>query len=238
MKFKNKKLILVSFIILLLLTSIFYADAKYSMPMFHLNTTTNDKENIIILIDPGHGGIDGGATSKSGILEKDINLKIGLKLKSELEKQKYKAIMTREEDKGLYENSGKIRKKKIEDLNNRCKIKKNSKCNMFISIHLNMFPESQYYGAQVWYSKNVESEKLAKITQENLKRDLDPNNNRKEKPALDSYKVLRSNDNMPSIIVECGFLSNPREAEKLNTDEYQSKIVTSLVKSVNDYYNQ
>ncbi|WPC41723.1 N-acetylmuramoyl-L-alanine amidase CwlD [Clostridium sp. JS66] len=238
MKFKNKKLILVSFIILLSLTSIFYADAKYSMPMFHLNTSTNDKENIIILIDPGHGGIDGGATSKSGILEKDINLKIGLKLKSELEKQKYKAIMTREEDKGLYENSGRIRKKKIEDLNNRCKIKKDSKCNMFISIHLNMFPESQYYGAQVWYSKNVESEKLAKITQENLKRDLDTTNNRKEKPALDSYKVLRSNDSMPSIIVECGFLSNPREAEKLNTDEYQSKIVTSLVKSVNDYYNR
>ncbi|AKA71448.1 N-acetylmuramoyl-L-alanine amidase CwlD [Clostridium scatologenes] len=238
MKFKNRKLILVIFIILLSMTSIFYVNAKYSMTMFSLNTSTNDKKDIIILIDPGHGGIDGGATSKSGILEKDINLKIGLKLKSELEKQKYKVIMTREEDKGLYEDSGKIRKKKIEDLNNRCKIKKDSKCNMFISIHLNMFPQSQYYGAQVWYSKNVESEKLAKITQENLKRDLDPNNSRKEKPALDSYKVLRCNDSMPSVLVECGFLSNSCEAEKLNTDEYQSKIVTSLAKSINDYYNQ
>nr|WP_206154924.1 N-acetylmuramoyl-L-alanine amidase CwlD [Clostridium muellerianum] len=220
------------------LVSVFYVNIKYSMPMFHLNTSSNDKKNVTILIDPGHGGIDGGAESRSGILEKDINLKISLKFKSELEKQKYKVIMTREEDKGLYEDNGRIRKKKVEDLNNRCKMKKDSKCNMFVSIHLNMFPEEKYYGAQVWYSKNAESEKLAKITQENLRRDLDPNNKRKEKPALDSYKVLRCNDSMPSILVECGFLSNQVEAEKLNTSEYQDKIVKSLIKSIDDYYEQ
>lgn len=237
MNFKNRKLILVIFIIVLAATSISYANMKYSMSTFKLRVNSNSKEDITILIDPGHGGIDGGAESQSGITEKNINLKIGLKLKNELQKQKYKVIMTREEDKGLYEDSGKIRKKKIEDLNNRCKIKKDSKCNMFISIHLNMFPEPKYYGAQVWYSKNPESEKLAKITQEILRCDLDSLNKRQEKPALDSYKVLRTNDSMPSILVECGFLSNPEEAQKLNTDEYQYKIAQSLTKAINEYYN-
>ena len=96
----------------------------------------------------------------------------------------YKVVMTREEDKGLYEDEGRIRKKKIEDLNNRCKIKENSKCDMFISIHLNAFPESKYYGAQVWYSRNKDSQKLANIIQGNLKEYLDSSNNRQEKPAL------------------------------------------------------
>jgi N-acetylmuramoyl-L-alanine amidase len=237
LNFKNRKLIIVIFSIVLAVTSILYANEKYSVTTSNLGANINNKEDITILIDPGHGGIDGGAESQNGIIEKDINLKIGLKVKSELKKQKYKVVMTREEDKGLYGNEGKIRKKKIEDLNNRCKIKKDSKCNMFISIHLNMFPESQYYGAQVWYSKNPESEKLAKITQEILKQDLDSSNKRQEKPALDSYKVLRSNDSMPSILVECGFLSNPEEAQKLNTDEYQYKIAQSLTKAINNYYN-
>ncbi len=237
MNFKNRKLIVVVFSIVLAVASILYVNKKHSMLTFNSKLNIKDKGDITILIDPGHGGIDGGAESQNGIIEKDINLKIGLKLKNELQKQEYKVVMTREEDKGLYENNGKIRKKKIEDLNNRCKIKKDSKCNMFISIHLNMFPEAKYYGAQVWYSKNPESQKLAKITQEILIRDLDTSNKRQEKPALDSYKVLRSNDNMPSILVECGFLSNPQEAQKLNTEEYQHKISQSLAKAINDYYN-
>lgn len=198
----------------------------------------DDKKGKIVLIDPGHGGMDGGAQSKSGILEKNINLKISLKLKDRLQKEGYKIIMTREEDKGLYEDSGSIRKKKVEDLNNRCKIKETSKCDMFISVHLNMFPQSKYYGAQVWYSKNQESEKLAKIIQEGFEKDLDSTNKRKPKPALNSYKVLRESGNIPAVIVECGFLSNPVEADKLNTDEYQEKITESLTNSVKNYYNE
>jgi N-acetylmuramoyl-L-alanine amidase len=146
--------------------------------------------------------------------------------------------MTREEDIGLYKDDGRIRKKKIEDLSNRCKMKKDFNCDMFISIHLNIFPESKYYGAQVWYSRNKDSQRFANIIQGNFKKDLDSSNNRQEKPALDSYKVLRCNDDMPSVIIECGFLSNINEEEKLKNGEYQSKIVDSIEKSINSYYKQ
>jgi N-acetylmuramoyl-L-alanine amidase len=197
-----------------------------------------EDKDIVIVVDPGHGGIDGGAVSISGMMEKDVNLKISLKLRDKLQQLGYKVILTRESDNGLYTDEGTIRKKKIEDLNNRTKIKKDSNCDMFISIHLNMFPESKYYGAQVWYSRNKDSEKLAKLIQDNFKSDLDSTNNRKEKPALDSYKVLRSVDNMPSVLVECGFLSNPMEEKKLKSNYYQDKIVDSIAKSVSMYYSK
>lgn len=198
-----------------------------------------NKENIdkIILVDPGHGGIDGGAVSKIGTLEKDINLKISLKLKDQLEKKGFKVVMTRCEDKGLYSESGRIRAKKIEDLNNRCKLKESTNCDVFISIHLNMFEQSKYYGAQVWYSKEGESSEFAHIIQGNLKKDLDNNNNRKEKCANGAYKILRSYDYIPSVLVECGFLSNLAEEEKLKTDSYQEEIAKSLTKSIEEFFN-
>ncbi|WP_139264210.1 N-acetylmuramoyl-L-alanine amidase CwlD [Clostridium magnum] len=220
------------------MVSVFYANIKFSTPAAKNKFHNNDIKYKVILLDPGHGGVDGGAVSKSGIMEKDINLKISLKLRDKLTKEGYKVLMTREEDKGLYEDEGRIRKKKIEDLNNRCKIKEQSNCDMFISIHLNAFPESKYYGAQVWYSRNRDSQKLARIIQENFKNDLDSSNNRHQKSALDSYKVLRVNDDMPSVLVECGFLSNTIEEAKLNSDEYQSKIADCITKSIKLYYNQ
>lgn len=225
-------------VIFLGLTSVFYANIRFSMAAVKNKFHIGDSKNKTILIDPGHGGIDGGAVSKNGIMEKDINLKISLKLRDKLTKEGYNVIMTREEDKGLYENEGRIRKKKIEDLNNRCRIKSESKCDMFVSIHLNAFPESQYYGAQVWYSRNRDSQKLAKIIQGNLRNDLDSRNNRQEKSALDSYKVLRNNDDMPSVLIECGFLSNISEEQKLRDDEYQNKIADSITKSIKAYYSQ
>lgn len=191
-----------------------------------------------ILIDPGHGGIDGGAQAKDGTCEKDINLSISLKLKKYLESKKYKVIMTRQEDKGLYTESGKIRKKKLEDLQNRCKIKVNSNCDAFVSVHLNMFPESKYYGAQVWYGDNKESEKLAGIIQRNMIENLDKNNKRKEKPAKDSYKILRCGKDIPSVIVECGFLSNDAERQKLKDTSYQQKIAESLGKSLEEFFKK
>lgn len=190
----------------------------------------------IILIDPGHGGIDGGAQAKDGTCEKDINLSISLKLKKYLESKKYKVIMTRQEDKGLYTEGGKIRKKKLEDLENRCKIKVNSNCDAFVSIHLNMFPESKYYGAQVWYGDNKESEKLAGIIQRNMIDNLDKNNKRKEKPAKNSYKILRIGKDIPSVIVECGFLSNDAERQKLKDVSYQQKIAESIGKSMEEFF--
>lgn len=239
MHYRNRKLLLIVLIILLGFTSVFYANIKYSMATVEDKFKFgNDKAKIIILIDPGHGGVDGGASGKNGTMEKDINLKISLKLKDGLVKEGYEVVMIREEDKGLYIDEGRIRKKKLEDLNNRVKMKKDSNCDMFISIHLNAFPESKYYGAQVWYSKNKDSQRFARIVQQNLKVDLDSTNNRHEKSALDSYKVLRVNDDMPSVLIECGFLSNQMEEQKLVTNEYQNKIAESIVKSVQMYYSE
>lgn len=228
----------IGFTILLILLFTFGFNVFYTAKAFGNDGAGNIKcgEKSIILLDPGHGGMDSGAVSKDGIMEKEINLKIGNKLKDKLSKKGYEVFMTRDGDNGLYTKEGRTRKKKIEDLNNRCKLKESTKCNMFISIHLNMFPQSKYHGAQVWYSKNENSKRLANILQNNLINDLDKNNNRKEKAALNSYKVLRCRDNVPSVLVECGFLSNTEEKNKLTSNDYQDKIAESIAKSVDDYY--
>ncbi|MEG0133682.1 MAG: N-acetylmuramoyl-L-alanine amidase, partial [Clostridium sp.] len=110
----------------------------------------NENEQKIILIDPGHGGFDGGAQSKVGTIEKDINLEISKKLKVDLENKGYKVVMTREGDDGLYNKGTTIKEKKREDLKKRCDMKKETNCDIFISIHQNMFAQSKCFGAQVW----------------------------------------------------------------------------------------
>jgi N-acetylmuramoyl-L-alanine amidase len=190
----------------------------------------------IILIDPGHGGVDGGAISKRGTVEKHINLNISLKIREKLENLGYQVTMTREEDKGLYSESRNVYKMKEEDLNNRCNMKRNSNCDLFISIHQNYFVDSSCYGPQVWYSKNEESSTFAHIIHKNFKNDLG-HDERVEKEANNNYKILRCYTNIPSVIVECGFLTNPKEEGMLKTEAYQDKIASSLVKSIIEYYD-
>jgi N-acetylmuramoyl-L-alanine amidase len=210
--------------------------AIVSILTFNQNVYADNDSSKCILIDAGHGGIDGGASSTCGILEKDVNLKISKKLKEVLEQEGYKVLMTREEDVGLYIDNGTIRKKKNEDLRNRYNMKKESGCDMFISIHLNSFPEGKYSGAQVWYGNNSASKKLGHMIQVNLRQDINPQNNRVEKCAKNDYKILRDNDEMPAVIIECGFLSNKEECEKLTEDEYQTRLVQSISKSIKTYY--
>lgn len=223
---------------LLLLSLVMFMWINPSNTVFAVSSVkAEENAKKIILIDPGHGGIDGGAVSSDKVLEKDINLAISLKLREELIKSGYNAVMTREKDEGLYSDKGRIRDKKREDLKNRCLLKDSSGCNMFISIHQNMFPQTQYYGAQVWYSKSEGSKILGHIIQENLKVDLNGGNKRVEKPALEEYRILRCSK-MPSVIVECGFLSNAAEAQKLKSEEYQRKIAQSIAKSVAQFYEE
>lgn len=191
----------------------------------------------VILIDPGHGDFDSGAISRSGLLEKDVNLCISLKLRDELNKKGYLVLMTRETDKGLYSNEGSLRGKKYDDLNTRCKMKNESNCDMFISIHQNFFKDGSCSGAQVWYSKCEESKTLSKIIMKNFKTDLDEKNHREEKPARNDYKILRCYYNIPSVIVECGFLTNYNDEKKLKDEKYQQKIAESLAKSVSEYFS-
>lgn len=207
------------------------------MPITVKATPVIEDMSKVILIDPGHGGMDSGAVSKNGTLEKDINLSISLKLRDRLKENGYEVLMTREEDKGLYNGSGSVKKMKFEDLNNRCNIKRDSNCDIFISIHQNFFPETKYYGAQVWYSKSEDSKRLAKILQKNLRNDLNNGNKREEKSAGNDYKILRCYCSITSVIVECGFLTNKNEEIQLKDENYQKMIVESIVKSINEYFH-
>lgn len=190
----------------------------------------------VIVIDPGHGGMDGGGKSKSGILEKDINLSISLKTKTALESKGYKVVMTRSEDIGLYSEGKKVREKKREDLDNRVKIKKDSNCDAFVSIHQNMFPQKSCKGAQVWSANNQVSQRLGTIIQQKFKDEVDQNNKRVSKVAKKEYKILNDGYEGASVIVECGFLSNEEESVLLSKDEYQDKIATAIVNAIDDYF--
>lgn len=222
----------ISFFLIMLFINIHSIDVRAETTA-HLTNS-----DVKILIDPGHGGIDGGAVGKDGTLEKHINLKIGTKLKNALVKEGYSVIMTREEDTGLYTDSGKIRKKKLEDLHNRQKMIRDSKCDIFVSIHLNAFPQQQYYGAQVWFAGNDKSRKLGLLAQDNLRHDLDTNNKREAKAAKESYIILRDPPDIPAIIIECGFLSNAAETERLKEDGYQEKIAQSIANTLKEYINK
>lgn len=191
----------------------------------------------IILIDPGHGGIDGGAKSKNGTIEKDINLEIALKLRDTLEENGYKVFMTRDSDVGLYDKGKSIKEKKREDLKKRTELKVETNCDIFISIHENMFPQEKCFGAQVWYASNEDSEKLANMVQNYIKETLNDGNKRVAKPAGEAYLILRDKYEGASILVECGFLSNGQEESKLKTDTHQQLIVDGIVKAVDEYFS-
>jgi N-acetylmuramoyl-L-alanine amidase len=226
----KRKLILIATLILTLLV---YTTIKLVLPA---SAEENDISNRkIILIDPGHGGYDGGADGISGVKEKDINLNISLKLRDTLKEKGYNVVMTREADNALLDEGKRVGTKKAQDIANRCKIKEQSNADLFISIHQNYFPQGKYYGSQVWYSKHEGSMELAHIVQENLKVDLDKGNKRVEKPAKNDYKILTCSDNMPSILVESGFLSNYEEEKLLQDEKYQQKIADSLAKSIESY---
>ena len=190
-----------------------------------------EKTKGIILIDPGHGGIDGGAVSQNGTVEKDINLSISKKLKKELEKDGYKVYLTRKEDKELST-------KKVEDLESRCKMKIETKCDIFISIHQNKFSNSSCYGAQVWYSNNEKSSLLSEKIQESIKESVNDGNKRLAKPAKDLYKILRDGYDGACVIVECGFLSNYQEEQLLKTHTHQDKIVDGIKSGINRYFEE
>ncbi|WP_244834403.1 N-acetylmuramoyl-L-alanine amidase [Clostridium sp. BJN0001] len=191
----------------------------------------NTESKKIILVDPGHGGIDSGAKSKSGTLEKDINLQISLKLGEKLKEEGYEVVFTREDD-------SEISRKKAKDLKARCDMKQDKKCDAFISIHQNTFPQESCFGAQVWYADNDSSRNFAELAQNSLKENINDGNKRVAKPAKDQYKILRDSYSGPSILVECGFLSNNKEEKMLKTDEHQNDIVDAIVKAVNEYFSE
>ena len=183
-----------------------------------------------IIVDAGHGGIDPGAmTDDQSIKEKDVNLKIAKKVKELIEASGAAVILTRNDDTSLYtEEAGKtIRQKYNENLRNRKKIIDESSADMFVSIHLNKFEQSKYYGAQTFYPEGKEEDK---------KRVVDNTNNRQIKPRNDIY-LLKDNE-IPSTLIECGFLSNDKEAKLLNDEEYQDQIAWAIYVGIQKYFSE
>lgn len=227
---RRKWLILWALVIMgILLLSIW---GHRTLEVFHVRTL--DK---VIVVDAGHGGIDGGAVGRSGVLESHINLEIALRLRKLLEQKGAIVLLTRDEDVGLYSDTGRIRDKKNEDLRNRKKLIEESKADIFVSIHLNSFPQPQYYGAQTFYPKNSEeSKKLAEIIQEELIRVLNNGNNRVSKEKGDVY--LLKSCIIPTVLVECGFLSNDKEEKLLKSPTYQEKVAWGIYVGILRYFQE
>ena len=176
-----------------------------------------------IVIDAGHGGDDPGKIGINNALEKDINLSIAEKLKALLESQDYQVVMTRTTSEGLYQPGSK--NMKVEDMRRRCEIITEAMPVFTVSIHQNSYPEEYVNGAQVFYYKqSKEGEALAKKIQSREK-------------ANDSYYLLKKTPT-PTVIVECGFLSNWNEAEKLCTDEYQNQVAWAIHMGIMQYLNE
>lgn len=181
----------------------------------------------IILIDPGHGGPDGGATSREGIVEKDVTLAIALYLRDFLQESGALVQMTRETDIELSTpEAKKMGRRKVEDLQNRLRLINREEVDYFVSIHSNSIDSPRWRGAQTFYHPKYKANRsLAYWIQEELKRNLE-NTNRQEKMSQDLF-LLKHAEN-PGVLVEVGFLSNPEEAEQLGTEEYQKQVASSI----------
>ncbi len=193
------------------------------------------EKQLIVVIDPGHGGRDPGKVGVDHVLEKDVNLSISRKLKNLLEQNDFKVIMTRDTDIGLY-NEGDSNKKRA-DMYARVQMIKDSKADLAISIHQNSFTEEYVKGAQVfYYKKSSQGKKLAEILQKQIVETIADGNHRKAKPN-DNYYMLKKTD-CPIAIVECGYLSNIREAGLLTDDNYQERMAyaihLALMRFIND----
>lgn len=186
----------------------------------------------------GHGTPDEGAQSKNGTTEAEINLKIALKVQNLLEQAGATVILTRSDENAIYDLDSKtLREKKISDIHNRVKIGNESSADIFISIHLNKISEQQYWGWQTFFKEeNKEGEKLATSIQNNLNQTIGKENKRTAKKIENIYIIKHIE--IPTTIVECGFLSNGEEEQLLKTDEYQNKLAWGIYTGIMDYFYQ
>ena len=194
----------------------------------------NHTDSRLVIIDAGHGGDDPGKIGVDGVQEKDLNLNLARALRDLLEQQDVEVLMTREDAGGLYDE--RTSNKKVQDMRRRCELINREKPACVVSIHQNSYHEESIHGAQVFYYKtSKESGELAKILQKELARVVEPTNHRQAK-ANDTYYLLKKTE-APTVIVECGFLSNWDECAKLQNEEYQAKLVWAIQMGVLKYLN-
>ena len=219
------------FLCLTLIVSISYF--SFIVTPTSIPTSSTPVYSHIIVLDAGHGYPDGGAINNDGLSESEINLKIIQKLQELLEASNCTVILTRSDENGIYDANAK--KKKVSDLKNRVSIVNSSNADILISIHLNKISQSQYYGWQSFYQKNNENSKnLAKSIQNNLNYSIQRENKRECLPISNIY--LMDNSKIPSVIVECGFLSNPEDSSYLQTDKYQNNLAWGIYTGIMDYF--
>lgn len=184
------------------------------------------QNGICVIIDPGHGGVDGGASTAEGVLESNINLQIALRINDLMHLLGVKTYMIRTTDISVYTQGNTIAAKKISDLKHRVKIVNETENAILLSIHQNHFSDSRYSGAQVFYAAGQESESLAKNMQSALVNSLNPGSRRKAKQASGVY--LMQHIEKSGILIECGFLSNPEESKLLQTPQYQKRLASVI----------
>lgn len=189
----------------------------------------------VIIIDPGHGGMDGGAQA-NGVTEKDVNLAVSLTLRDLLSQQGFHVIMTREDDRSIHEEGlTQISRQKRSDMYQRLKIIEDHPEAIFISVHQNKFEQSSSRGAQIFYSQNdPQSKVLAQKLQDSFQHNLQPDNTRQIKPAENNLFLLYEAQ-IPAVMAECGFLSNPEEAHNLSTEQYQQQTAFTIYCGLMDY---
>lgn len=191
-----------------------------------------------VVLDAGHGGIDGGTTADDGTPEKIINLQIAQKLEQILNAMGIKTVMTRTDDDSIHDSDANtIRQKKVSDIKNRLKIIENTENAIFVSIHQNHFGDSKYSGTQVFYSKNnPRSKALAEAIRAQIILNLQKENTREVKQSgTEIYLLYHSN--IPSVMVECGFLSNKQETEKLKQESYQRQLAFLTALGIVEFLN-
>lgn len=194
--------------------------------------------NKVIIIDPGHGGEDSGAIGVSGRLEKDLNLEMALLIGEELAQKGFTVVYTRTEDKMLYSPEENIKGiRKISDLKNRCAKSFEYEDPIFVSVHMNSYGSSKYSGLQVYYTPNSDqSTSLARSIQSTVHQKVQNDNKRQIKKGSNLY--LLENCNGTAVLIECGFLSNLAECEKLSEKEYQKELSFAIVCGIIDYVEQ
>lgn len=189
-----------------------------------------------IIIDAGHGGVDGGATSCTGVLESQINLQYAQKLNDILRLVGAKTYMIRTDDRSVYTQGETIAAKKISDLKERVRIANENENTILVSIHQNYFTDSRYSGAQVFYPETEGSEELANDLQNNIRKFVSGENNRKTKASKGVY--LMDKIQCTGILIECGFLSNPEEEVKLRDPVYQNQLCSVIAFTLCNYLDR
>ncbi len=235
MIYLNIKRIVIPIVCLcLIIVSIFWPKTTHT---FYQTIASQHTRFPTIVIDAGHGGIDSGTSGDDGTAEKDINLAISKKLEQILRCMGFSVIMTRTQDDLISDPAlDTIRKRKNADIMKRLEIANSTRNCVLISIHQNYFHQSQYSGAQVFYSSNhTENKELADWLQNDIIAMLQPLNTRKTK-SIGSDVYLLHHCNNPAVMIECGFMSNPKELSLLKNESYQTKLAFTIALSLISFY--